>query len=241
MTGWKVADALEALRGQLDVMAPERSRASDGSIGDAAHATRDSDHNPWWILNGQAYVTARDFTHDPAGGLDCQRLADGLVASGDQRIKYLIWNDRFWDRAHGWRPYPEVNPKRTNRHDHHLHLSVVADARSLVRIPWNLTAPAAILAPTPEDDMTDDERAALFEIRDGLRKMKPGLPLPGRSVGLKNTVDDQFGWTMTAAGIADTTLAELRALASKVGAGLNLDYGQLARAIVAELSPGKAA
>lgn len=104
------------------------------------------------------------------------------------------------------------------------------------------TNTAANAAPNAlEADMLPDERAALLEVRDLLKLMKPGVRLPGRSAGQVNTVDDEFGWTMTAAGIADTTLAELRALAAKVGAGTSLDYGQLARAIVAELSPGKAA
>ena len=53
---WIVAPSLDALLAQLNALAPGRSRASDGSIGDAAHAARTSNHNPWLVLNGQAYV-----------------------------------------------------------------------------------------------------------------------------------------------------------------------------------------
>lgn len=148
MADWKVAPSLEQLRAQLDEHAPNRSRASDGSIGDAAHRSRDSDHNPWWSLAGQHYVTARDFTHDPDGGLDCHQLAAALVRGRDQRIKYIIWDKRIMSGGQGrvpwtWRGYAGSNP-----HTRHLHLSVVADARSLSRIPWllpGLTAPTAIL------------------------------------------------------------------------------------------------
>ena len=42
---WRVARSLDVLLGQLNALAPERSKASDGSIGDAAHASRSSDHN----------------------------------------------------------------------------------------------------------------------------------------------------------------------------------------------------
>lgn len=145
---WKVAGSLEQLRMQLDEYAPGRSKASDGSIGDANHATRDSDHNPWWKLAGQAYVTARDFTDDVAGGLDCDALADALVRGADQRLKYIIWDRQICSGSEGpapweWRAYAGANP-----HTKHLHLSVVADLRALTRIPWllpGLSSPVATL------------------------------------------------------------------------------------------------
>lgn len=120
---WRVARSLDVLLGQLNARFPNRSKASDGSIGDAAHATRDSDHNPWY---GPGIVTARDFTHDPAGGLDGQWLADTLVRGRDPRIKYVIWNRRILDtrpefQPWTWQPYTGINP-----HTHHVHLSVVA-------------------------------------------------------------------------------------------------------------------
>ncbi|GAA0897651.1 peptidoglycan-binding domain-containing protein [Pseudonocardia zijingensis] len=146
---WKVADSLDQLRAQLNEHAPDRSTASDGGIGDEDHQNRSSDHNPWWSLAGQHYVTARDFTHDPGGGLDCHELADALRAGRDQRVKYVIWNERIMAGAGGpapwqWRDYNGPNP-----HTRHLHLSVVPDARALSRIPWLLpgltSAPSRIV------------------------------------------------------------------------------------------------
>src|SRR5262245_33953750 len=46
---WRVAQCLLTLLGQVDELAPKRSRRCDGTIGDAAHAARTSDHNPWVI------------------------------------------------------------------------------------------------------------------------------------------------------------------------------------------------
>jgi hypothetical protein len=148
---WKVATSLDVLRSQIDELAPHRSRAGDGAIGDAAHQTRDSDHNPWFVMQGINWVTARDFTHDPAGGLDCDALADALADGRDQRVKYVIWDSHIMSGGEGrdpwqWRPYDGPNP-----HTKHLHLSVVADLRGLTRIPWLLPgltgAPARASSP----------------------------------------------------------------------------------------------
>lgn len=142
MASWIVAESLDRLLAQLNALAPHRSKASDGSIGDDAHATRDSDHNPWLVLGGQRIVSARDFTNDPAGGLDCARLRDALVRGRDSRVKYLIFNDQIISGARGpdpWqaRSYAYAGPNR-NRHTHHLHLSVVADSRCRDGSPWML-------------------------------------------------------------------------------------------------------
>ena len=80
------AKATEQLLEQVDAAAPARNKASDGWIGDEAHADRKSDHNP----NAKRVVQAQDFTHDPAGGCDSYKLAEGLRARKDPRIKYVI-------------------------------------------------------------------------------------------------------------------------------------------------------
>lgn len=140
---WRVARCLDQLLAQLNQLAPNRDKSSDGSIGDAAHASRDSDHNPWY---GPGIVTARDFTHDPADGLDCQWLADTLVRSGDPRIKYIIWNRRIWQSNTGWKPYNGPNP-----HTKHLHLSAVASALCDDPRPWNLGTKDDDMALTDQD------------------------------------------------------------------------------------------
>jgi hypothetical protein len=144
MATWRVARSLDALLAQLNALAPRRSKASDGSIGDAAHATRDSDHNPHYILNGQPLVTARDFTHDPAGGLDGQWLADTLVRSRDSRIKYIIWNHRIIDSRAGNHPWQWMPYSGINAHEHHVHVSVMANPSCDDPRRWNLggNAPA---------------------------------------------------------------------------------------------------
>ena len=139
---WRVARSLDVLLGQLNARAPNRSKASDGAIGDAAHQTRDSDHNPWY---GPGIVTARDFTHDPAGGLDGQWLADALVRGRDPRIKYIIWNRRILDTRPEFHPWTWQPYSGTNQHTHHVHLSVAASPLCDDTRPWTLnTAPPSV-------------------------------------------------------------------------------------------------
>jgi hypothetical protein len=119
---WRLAASLKRLRDNVDALAPLRSKRSDGSIGDAAHASRDSDHNPWVEAGGQGVVTAIDITNDPTNGCDATRLAESLRGARDPRVKYVIWNRRIFSatvQPWTWRPYGGSNP-----HDHHLHVSV---------------------------------------------------------------------------------------------------------------------
>jgi len=121
---WRLAKSLEALRLQIDAASPNRSKASDGSIGDAAHASRASDHNPWVKDGKTGIVTAIDITHDPRHGVDGDSIAAALKGSRDKRIKYIIWNRRIWNPERGadWRPYTGSNP-----HDKHIHISAAVD------------------------------------------------------------------------------------------------------------------
>lgn len=127
---WRVATSLDVLLADINKAFPNRSKVSDGSIGDAAHASRDSDHNPFVVdAAGVGVVRARDFTHDPNHGLDCNVLAERLARKlrrgrhpALQSGAYVIWNRRIISRdriAEGWRAYTGSNP-----HDKHLHLSV---------------------------------------------------------------------------------------------------------------------
>jgi hypothetical protein len=170
---WRVANSLEVLLAELNAAAPHRSKVSDGSIGDPAHAARLSDHNP----NAAGVVRARDFTHDPNGGLDCHDLAQGLTAligahpamgSG----AYVIWRSHIFSadrRTEGWRIYTGTNP-----HDKHLHLSVATAASG-----YDSTARWGVME---EDDMFDDAaRSKLTEVEKGVAKLLE------RTEGLRTT------------------------------------------------------
>jgi hypothetical protein len=124
--GWRIAASLEKLRRQINAKAPNRSKVSDGGIGDAAHRSRRSDHNPWVREGRMGIVTARDFTHDAGHGCSGEKLAESIRAARDKRVKYIIWNRRIcWSVAkNGRAPWAWRRYTGKNGHTQHVHISV---------------------------------------------------------------------------------------------------------------------
>ena len=123
---WRAAKSLLVLRDQVNRKAPNRSKASDGTIGDTRHASQNSDHNPWVKDGNVGVVTALDITHDPNDGCDANAIAKAIRDSRDVRVKYIIWNRRIANSspiggqsAWTWRSYTGSNP-----HTGHIHISV---------------------------------------------------------------------------------------------------------------------
>jgi hypothetical protein len=120
--GWSLAPSLKAYVAEADAAYPGRDHASDGSIGDQAHASRESDHNP-----RDGWVHAVDLDEDLAPGLDLDAFAEKLRARKDRRIAYVIYEGRTFKSyprngypAWAWQPY-----NGPNAHLHHLHLSIL--------------------------------------------------------------------------------------------------------------------
>jgi len=126
---WRAAKSLLKLRNQVNALAPGRSKASDGTIGDQSHcggASSTSDHCARIRDGGVGVVAAMDITHDPAGGCDAGAIAASIHAGRDGRVKYIIWNRRIANSSAigssqpwAWRPYSGANP-----HNRHVHISV---------------------------------------------------------------------------------------------------------------------
>lgn len=119
---WTLAPALAKLRDEVNAVAPDRSKASDGTIGDAAHKARQSDHNP----NGAGVVCAIDLTNDPKDGFPAHGFAEQLrrrCAEGkERRVAYIISNRRIASPREGWR-WRDYSAQ-PNPHVAHIHISV---------------------------------------------------------------------------------------------------------------------
>jgi peptidoglycan hydrolase-like protein with peptidoglycan-binding domain len=129
---WRLAKSLEQLRSQVNAMFPARDKSSDGSIGDVGHAARKSDHNP----NSHGVVTAIDIDADLSSTENVGILVAALQASGDPRIKYLIWNAHITVKGDisQWKPYHGINA-----HRHHAHISVASDPKLYDDArPWDI-------------------------------------------------------------------------------------------------------
>lgn len=150
---------------EADRIAPNRAHLSDGSIGDAAHASRSSYHNP---QNG--VVDALDLTHDPRRGFDAHARARLLVARGDPRLDHVISNHQIWSvKSPHWRTYTGINP-----HTKHAHFAVKRNAtgRLSTRAWWPMTSPPIPppppvpdpIPPLPSIDLPEDDDMAFIMV-----------------------------------------------------------------------------
>lgn len=130
MTTPYLVACLVTLRAEFDDLSPNRDKASDGWIGDAAHKAEVSDHNP----DAQGRVLAIDIDSTGPWPVPFSDLVDSLVGIGDSRLEYVIWNRRIASRGQGWtwRPYDGTDDPHTShahfsaRHDHTGNTSTAA-------------------------------------------------------------------------------------------------------------------
>lgn len=116
----KLSKSVIQLREQADDAYPDRKRDSDGTIGDARHSARKSDHNP---DPDSGIIRALDLDVDfDKSANTAAYIADQIrtLAKSDKRIAYVIYNRKIasprslWK----WRKYTGVNP-----HTSHIHIS----------------------------------------------------------------------------------------------------------------------
>lgn len=145
---WVLVPCLEALRTELDRIAPNRDRTSDGTIGDRPHQDRVSDHNDDEI--GKVPIVDADNKHEVhALDLDADLRTPGLTmhmviehllyrcrTGVENRLRYIIWNRCIWHVDDSWaqKPYRLADP-----HTRHAHLSAsYATAREADTRSWRL-------------------------------------------------------------------------------------------------------
>jgi hypothetical protein len=166
MSDWRTAKAIDQLLKQVNAAHPKRSKASDGTIGDAEHATRESDHNPWVGAPQDPTVTGVDITHDPLHGMDVGEMFAAMIKKRDKRIKYLIFNDMILSSTlvpWVWREY-----EGSNEHRKHGHLSLMP-----IKALYDSTTPWAISLPKPPA-----VKKVHFELWDDGKKVSQSIVVP---------------------------------------------------------------
>jgi hypothetical protein len=142
-----LAPSLVKLRAEVNAAHPNRDKASDGWIGDPAHASRTSDHNP---DPRTEVVRALDLDKD---GMDKAELR--RVVLSDSRTEYFIQDGLIYSRSVGFRPRVYIG---SNQHDKHGHTSIRHGVQWEQDVrPWGYktsTAPAPPAEPEKEDMST---------------------------------------------------------------------------------------
>lgn len=125
----------EILRRQVNARFPKRDKASDGWIGDRAHQSRKSDHNP----DAKNWVHALDIDENmgKAGkwrnGLTARRLANQLIKyartdlPGADRVKYVVYEEQIASGTykHTWWRFRG----KGYGHTQHIHVSFTEAAQ----------------------------------------------------------------------------------------------------------------
>jgi hypothetical protein len=138
MATWTLVPCLgdSGLRGEFNALSPDRDKRSDGSVGDAAHAGNESDHNP--DETGSTHDEDSDSKNevhaidvDASGpwpnGMTMWKACDHIraehKAGRDNRIQTIIHTDPDGnskiatnDNGYVWKPYSGSNPHREHAH-----------------------------------------------------------------------------------------------------------------------------
>lgn len=238
---WRVALSLDVLLDEVNVRAPKRSKVSDGSIGDTAHSSRASDHNP----NPAGVVCARDITDDPPDH-NADEFTEWLRASRDPRIKYVIDQGRmFSSYATPTRPAWALGEYTgANAHEKHTHISVVSDPAL-----YDSTKPWGWATSNKELTMFVEQGDSGPAVRYWQRRLNRAVPQAQRIVADgdygKATVDLCSRVTSTAGGQVGPVHADrieqailVRALQRATTKVTGVDLNDLAREVAEELTIG---
>lgn len=149
MVDWYLAPALETGRTEVNLRWPNRDKRSDGTIGDAAHQTRASDHNP----NARGSVNAWDMD---VGGVDARAVKEAFERHPSAH--YWIHDGKIADADNGFNP---VDYNGSNPHIEHVHFSIRQTAiAEQNRRSWGIW-------PILGDDMTPAEMQEIKTHIDG--------------------------------------------------------------------------
>lgn len=167
----RLANSLVVLRDEVNTLAPDRSKASDGWIGDAAHQSRCSRHNP----NDFGVVTALDITDDPDGGCDAHALADQLRREQLQEnphpeLAYILSAGRYTNADVNW----EWRERSKNDHHGHIHIGVGEGSDCDPRPPYDSTQPWGLAPATPEEAMAVNPSNTRFAVPVGAKPRSDG-------------------------------------------------------------------
>lgn len=166
VTAWVVIPASNSLFSEFDTLAPGRRKASDGTIGDPAHAQESSDHNP--DETGKTPYEDNDSTNEVhAADIDstlnlanwnmqkCVDIIVGRCRTGiEKRVRYIIYNRKIISASWGWDSWHDYTG--ASAHTEHAHFSFYYGSGNGDANPENITSPWGLLERKALEDLMAD-------------------------------------------------------------------------------------
>ena len=227
MATWVLTRGLQTVRYEFDGTFKLRDKRSDGSIGDQAHSTGTSGHNPdrtgraeYKDGDAKNEVRAIDVDKDlvPGSGIDwMERVVQYIVkrarAGHYVPFRYIIYKRRIWSRSDGWKTRTYTG---ANAHDQHAHFSGDYTQKA---DEWTGSLGLASLLPGGsggnEDDMeVSDLNAALREPKGSLAVISRAIPWQYVGGGIPEGMST-LGVLNAIHGYSKTTVELVKMLAAK--------------------------
>jgi hypothetical protein len=190
-SSWRLARSLDVLRDEIEAKYPG---TTVWTIGDAAHQSDYSDHNP----NDNDVVCAIDVKGN--AGLDLGLFVKHLIGDAHTNFRYVIFNRKIYHRKNGFKA---EDYNGSNAHKDHAHVSVGngPDGRSTSgydsSAPWGIAdlgepaTPVKPRKPSTEENRLGDKMLTLKRGSKGtdVRRLQGLLT----ANGYKTTIDGIFG------------------------------------------------
>ena len=256
MADWILVPCLVRLRSEFNAIAPGRDKSSDGAVGDAAHQTTQSDHNPDETGNVPIHdadtineVHAIDVDTDlRTPGLTMEKVVQFVLArcrsGAERRLRYIIYDRRIWSASSGWtqKAYAGANP-----HDKHAHFSASYTTSLEASIAsWHLEDLVALTADELDQIEARAKRAARAAVEEALEADNPkgGGSRDGQQVTtlnrtgyLANAYAPQVLALLAAQQDVSLDPGDVQQLAEAVSAGISDDLATALLSSLAERFP----